>query len=95
MAKKSEDYLYIDNGTRRTRLRKVATRDYLEKKGARHLQTDAFHLGGIEKKIEYMIIEEEHIIVWRKNENDDNYKLHLHAPTFERYLPSSQPKNQP
>lgn len=60
---------------------KSASRTDLERIGARHLKTDQFKAGGLSKSIEYMVIEDSYMAVWkRSNEGNQNYELHLLAP---------------
>ena len=68
-----------------------ASRKTLERRGARHFQTDAFKLKGENRMLEYMILEGEYIAIWRRNLDNDKYKLHSFADMLERYLPPIKP----
>jgi hypothetical protein len=80
--------VYVEVG--RKKFPRVSTREELEELGARHLRTDNFKIGGIERAIEYMVIEEGYAMVWKKNESNENYELHLLAQNMIRF-PNSTP----
>ena len=70
------DFVEIDGN----RFPRVGTVEELKKIGARHLKTDNFRIDGVDKTIEYMIIESRYIAVWKKLSSNENYELHLLAP---------------
>ncbi|MEK6847812.1 MAG: hypothetical protein AABX50_01660 [Nanoarchaeota archaeon] len=74
---------YIEAGEKK--FPRISTRKKLEELGARHLETDKFNLGGVERTIEYMIIEEGYAIVWRRVKNSENYRLYLIAPEVVKF----------
>lgn len=67
------------------RLPKIAQEKELKFLGARHLKTDNFKIDGVERTIEYMIIEKGYIAVWKKLDSNESYELHLFAPEVIKY----------
>ena len=62
---------------------KEASREVLERLGAKYLKTDNFEIGGVSHLIEYVIIEElekDYILTWKRVDSKDDretYELHL------------------
>ena len=82
MTKELTDFLEFDG----EKLPLVSTKEDLEKSGARYFKSDKFIVDGTEIVIEYLIIERDYAIVWKKfNEGDENYQLHLVAPQIVRF----------
>ena len=80
-ARLSEDYIYV----RGKFLPKNTTREELELLGARYLKTENFKVNGTEKNIEYMVIKQDYMAVWKKTSPEENYTLHLFAPNVVKF----------
>ncbi|MEK6741877.1 MAG: hypothetical protein AABX91_01020 [Nanoarchaeota archaeon] len=64
---------------------KSATRKELESLGARHIKTDRFVVEGTERDIEYMVLENENMVIWKRYDGGSNYTLHLFAPSVVKF----------
>lgn len=64
---------------------RVSTRENLEGLGARYLKTDRFRIAGEEKTIEYMVMESDVLLIWKKMDGDQNYELHMLAPEIKKF----------
>ncbi len=82
MTTELEDYVELDG----KRFPKKASREVLETAGARYLKTDRFNINGIEQDIEYMVMEGNSMMVWKRFGNGEtDYTLHLFAPRIVKF----------